>query len=85
MHAITLNPQCKVGANCRMKNEFVQVSPFYMLMEVVHIPKETATTKVQSVFYFLYHIRVIFVCLIFFCNWKMPYMSASDVGGHPGT
>lgn len=38
-----------------------------------------------QVLYFLYHIRVILVCLIFFCSWKMPYMSASAVGGHPGT
>lgn len=35
--------------------------------------------------YFLYHILVILVCLIFFCSWKMPYISASAVGGHPGT
>ena len=35
--------------------------------------------------YLLYHILVIFVCLIFFCSWKIPYISASDVGGHPGT
>jgi hypothetical protein len=35
--------------------------------------------------YFLYHIRVILVCLIFFCSWKMPNMSASAVGGQPGT
>lgn len=25
------------------------------------------------------------VCLIFFCSWKMPYINASLVGGHPGT
>jgi hypothetical protein len=31
--------------------------------------------------YFLYHILVILVCLIFFCSWKMPYIRASDVGG----
>lgn len=37
------------------------------------------------VIYFLYHMREILVCLIFFCSWKMPYISASDVGGHPGT
>lgn len=35
--------------------------------------------------YFLYHMRVILVCLIFFCSWKMPNMSASAVGGQPGT
>ena len=35
--------------------------------------------------YFLYHIRVILVCRIFFCNWKIPNISASDVGGQPGT
>jgi hypothetical protein len=34
-----------------------------------------------AVNYFLYHSRVIFVCLIFFCSWKMPYIRASDVGG----
>ena len=33
--------------------------------------------------YFLYHNRVILVCLIFFCSWKMPYIRASEVGG-PG-
>jgi hypothetical protein len=33
--------------------------------------------------YFLYHILVILVCLIFFCSWKIPYIKASDVGG-PG-
>lgn len=27
----------------------------------------------------------ILVCLIFFCSWKMPYIRASEVGGHPGT
>jgi hypothetical protein len=31
--------------------------------------------------HFLYHILVILVCRIFFCNWNMPYMSASAVGG----
>lgn len=31
--------------------------------------------------HFLYHILVILVCLIFFCSWKMPYISASEVGG----
>lgn len=35
--------------------------------------------------YFLYHILVILVILIFLCSWKMPYMSASLVGGQPGT
>ena len=35
--------------------------------------------------YFLYHMRVIFVFLIFFCSWNTPYSSASGVGGHPGT
>lgn len=25
--------------------------------------------------------RVILVCLIFFCSWKIPYISASEVGG----
>lgn len=39
----------------------------------------------DSLAYFLYHIRVILVCLIFFCSWKMPNMSASAVGGQPGT
>lgn len=29
----------------------------------------------------LYHMRVILVCLIFFCSWKIPYIKASDVGG----
>jgi len=35
--------------------------------------------------YFLYHSLVIRVCLIFFWSWKMPYIRASLVGGHPGT
>ncbi len=35
--------------------------------------------------HFRYHILVIFVFRIFLCSWKMPYMSASLVGGHPGT
>jgi hypothetical protein len=49
--------------------------------------KSTASQMRQdpSTIYFLYHILVILVCLIFFCSWKMPYMSASAVGGHPGT
>lgn len=29
--------------------------------------------------------KLTLVCLIFFCSWKMPYMSASLVGGQPGT
>jgi len=39
----------------------------------------------DQLLYLLYHILVIFVCLIFFCNWKIPYINASDVGGQPGT
>jgi len=35
--------------------------------------------------YFRYHILVILVWRIFFCSWKIPYISASLVGGHPGT
>jgi hypothetical protein len=35
--------------------------------------------------HFLYHILVILVFLIFRMSWKTPYMSASLVGGHPGT
>lgn len=35
----------------------------------------------QWLLYFLYHNRVILVCLIFFWSWKMPYIRASDVGG----
>lgn len=35
--------------------------------------------------YFLYHKRVTLVFIIFFCNWKTPYIKASAVGGHPGT
>lgn len=51
---------------------------------------ETALTEApykpkKKSIYFLYHILVIFVCLIFFCSWKMPYINASDVGGQPGT
>jgi hypothetical protein len=46
--------------------------------------KKTASKQRESN-YFLYHILVILVCLIFFCSWKIPYMSASLVGGHPGT
>jgi len=30
-------------------------------------------------------VNLLLVCLIFFCSWKMPYNSASLVGGHPGT
>lgn len=32
-----------------------------------------------------YHILVTLVLLILLCSWKMPYRSASAVGGHPGT
>ena len=39
----------------------------------------------RTIAYFLYHMRVILVCLIFFCSWKIPNMSASAVGGQPGT
>lgn len=35
--------------------------------------------------YRLYHIRLILVLRIFLCSWKIPYMRASLVGGHPGT
>ena len=37
-------------------------------------------THSQSL-YFRYHILVILVCRIFFCNWNMPYIRASAVGG----
>lgn len=43
------------------------------------------SAQANAIIYFLYHILVILVCLIFFCSWKIPYMSASAVGGHPGT
>ena len=36
-------------------------------------------------FYFRIQFLVIFVFLTFFCSWKIPYRSASAVGGHPGT
>lgn len=39
----------------------------------------------HRIVYFLYHIREILVCLIFFCSWKIPNISASAVGGQPGT
>lgn len=37
--------------------------------------------KSSQLLHFLYHILVILVCRIFFCSWKIPYISASDVGG----
>ena len=38
-----------------------------------------------TITYFLYHILVILVSLILRWSWKMPYIRASLVGGHPGT
>lgn len=32
----------------------------------------SSTSIPLSTIYFLYHILVIFVCRIFFCNWKIP-------------
>ena len=29
--------------------------------------------------------RLTLLCRIFFCSWNMPNISASLVGGHPGT
>ena len=45
---------------------------------------EGSHNKKNKVHYFLYHILVILVCVIFFCSWKIPYIRASDVGGPAG-
>ena len=36
-----------------------------------------------SAAYFLYHIWTVFMRFTFFCSWRMPYISASAVGGQP--
>lgn len=46
--------------------------------------RQTAPSK-QMELYLRYHMRVILVLRILRWSWKMPYMSASLVGGHPGT
>lgn len=48
-------------------------------------PTPSTTASAPPTPYFRYHILVILVVRIFLCSWKMPYMSASLVGGHPGT
>jgi hypothetical protein len=35
-------------------------------------------------YHFRYHILVTLVLLILLCSWKIPYSSASAVGGQPG-
>ena len=59
----------------------------YPILLVSTILSTTNTTNHANPnsLYFLYHILVIFVFRIFLCSWKMPYMSASLVGGQPGT
>lgn len=49
------------------------------------LPSIAATATTDTTVYFRYHMRVILVCRILRCSWKMPYMSASLVGGQPGT
>lgn len=54
---------------------FSHVCCFLVATSIVHLDR----------FYFLYQILVILVFLILRWSWKMPYISASLVGGHPGT
>lgn len=53
----------------------------YQSLHCISLP----ISKTKRHIYLRYHIRVILVCLIFFWSWKMPNMSASLVGGQPGT
>jgi hypothetical protein len=54
-------------------------------VEAILLELNIFTFLYHTIHYFRYHILVVFVFLIFFCNWKMPYNNASAVGGQPGT
>lgn len=54
----------------------------FLLVVSISAPPDCAAVAAA---HFLYHSLEMRVCLIFFWSWNIPYMSASDVGGHPGT
>lgn len=72
-----LLPECPVLSLFRIV--CLQFSPFSLLFSIsLHM-------EIIISIYFLYHNLVILVFIIFFCNWKTPYIKASAVGGQPGT
>lgn len=77
-----------------------KAEPWVLFTHMLNMMSSTLATKKNDPFslplshlrgpesfllYRLYHILVIFVLRILRWSWKMPYMSASLVGGHPGT